>query len=67
MANKKARTSSTPSPNASRRLAELQKDYPLVGIERDNLRQPYRFDDRAARTDTVVETFTTYGAYQDPI
>jgi len=50
----------------AKRLAELQRRSPVVPQDRDYLRQPYRFSDDRSQ-DYAVETYTTYGAYQDPI
>lgn len=48
------------------RLRDLQRRFKHIE-DRQDLRQPYRFDDIRTRPATLVETFTTYGACDDPI
>jgi len=62
---------SKPSSRKSRRMPEdqlrdLQRTFKVVEDQHD-LRQPYRFNDDPSRQTVIVETFTTYGAYEDPI
>jgi hypothetical protein len=48
-----------------KRLEDLQRNMPFEVTDRPYLRQPYQAI--SASKDYTVETFTTYGAYQDPI
>jgi hypothetical protein len=48
-----------------RRLEELQRAVPYEITDRLDLRQPYQSSSGAK--EYTIETFTTYGAYQDPI
>ena len=53
--------------SAERVLRDLQRSSPLPTQDLQNLRQPRLIRDARLQGDQTLETFTTYGAYQDPI
>jgi hypothetical protein len=63
MKKKSRRRAGTRKPE--RRLEELQRAVPYPMTDRLDLRQPYQSSSGAK--EYTVETFTTYGAYQDPV
>jgi hypothetical protein len=54
-------------PMPEEQLRELQKRFSWPITDSDDLRQPYRNANERRHPTLVTETFTTYGAYEDPI
>lgn len=57
-------TRNTPKPEKS--LRDLQESFDSVE-DRQNLSQPNLAVERDGQRPYVIETYTTYGAYEDPI
>jgi hypothetical protein len=53
------------TPTPEQQLRALQRYFARPAVDSDDLRQPYRNADQRSHP-TLTETFTTYGAYEDP-
>lgn len=67
MKRKVVRRESGAQGSAEDRLKKIQRAFPIDMQDAEHRVQIYSYGETRADKNTVIETYTTYGTYQDPI